>query len=109
MFSQLINNPLLSQANSDWWTDQFFGLNEDNRFVVLILFIVFGALIIISIAGIIGGTLSSMHRRRMEAEMKSDMLDRGMSAEEIAQVVESAPPQNFLERLAVRQGKKGHR
>jgi len=96
---------LLAQETNDRWADKFFGLDQDNRFVILILAIVFGSLIVIAIAGIIGGTFSRVHRRRLEADIKRDMLDRGMTADDIAQVVESAPPQNFLERWAVRQGK----
>jgi hypothetical protein len=104
--NQLIDGMLLAQAANDWWTDQFFGLDQEKRFVILILAIVFGTTIVISIAGIIGGTLSGMHRRRLEADMKQDMLDRGMTAEEVAQVVESTPPESFLDRWAAGQGKR---
>jgi hypothetical protein len=48
--------------------------------------------IIISIAGITAGIINAMHRRRIEEALKRDMLDRGMSAEEIVKVVEAAPP-----------------
>lgn len=91
---------LLADATEDWWSQQLFGLNEGQRFVLLL--VVIGCLtgIIISAIAIISGIVESVHRRRVEGEMKRDMLDRGMSAEEIAQIIESSQPKDFLERLA---------
>jgi hypothetical protein len=40
----------------------------------------------------------SMHRHRLEAELKRDMLDRGMSADEVAKVIEATAPQGVAER-----------
>jgi len=105
MLSILQDVAVLAQA-SDWWTENFFGLDQEKRFVILILAIVFGTTILITIAGIIGGTLSGIHRRRLEANLKQDMLDRGMSAEDVAQVVESTRLDSFLDRWAAGQGKR---
>ena len=105
MLSRIQELAVLAQVN-DRWTDEFFGLDQEKRFVILILAIVFGTTILISIAGIIGGTLSGIHRRRLEANLKQDMLDRGMSAEDVAQVIEAARPESFVDRWAAGQGKR---
>ena len=74
------------------WSDNFFGLDPDKRFVVIIVGLGCLTAIIISLAGIISSWANSMHRRRMEIELKRDMLDRGMSPDEITKVIEAALP-----------------
>jgi len=61
---------------------------------------------IFTIVGCVSGVVSVVQRRRLEADLKREMLDRGMNAEEIARVVEATPPTNFLERQAMRWQKK---
>src|SRR3989304_10389678 len=95
--SQLI--PILAQA-ADRWANTFFGLDEDKRFVLMIIAIGCATGVICTVVGCVSGAASTMHRHRMETEMKRDMLDRGMSADEIAKVVESSQPKDFLERWA---------
>jgi hypothetical protein len=65
-------------------------------------------LLIISLVGIIAGVMNTMHRSRLESELKREMLDRGMSAEDISEVIESAQPKDFLEHwaAALKKGKK---
>jgi hypothetical protein len=48
--------------------------------------------VFISLAGITASVVNSVHRRRIEESLKQDMLDRGMTAEEIVKVIESAAP-----------------
>jgi hypothetical protein len=96
---------LLAAGSEAWWSEQFFGLDQGQRFVLLIIGIGCATGIIITTVAIVGGMIETMHRRRVEGEMKRDMLDRGMSADEIARVVESAQPKDFLERWASAQGK----
>jgi hypothetical protein len=96
---------LLLAAASDPWAETFFGLDEGKRFVLMIIAIGCATGIIITAVTSICGIVESVHRRRLETEMKREMLDRGMSAEEIARVVESAQPKDFLERWAAGQGK----
>ena len=56
-------------------------------------------ILIISLTSIISNTVNSMHRRRVEEELKQDMLDRGMSADDITKIIEAAPqPENAAER-----------
>ncbi len=94
--------PLLAATAEEWWSDHFFGLEQDERFVLLIIGIGCATGIIISTVAIISGIIDSTHRRRVESDMKRDMLDRGMTADEIAQIVESSQPKDFLERWAAR-------
>ena len=95
----------LLAATSDPWADFFFGLDDEKRFVLMIVAIGCATGIIISLVAIISGVVTSMHRIRREGELKRDMLDRGMPAEEIARVIESTPPTDFLERWAAGRSK----
>jgi hypothetical protein len=97
--------PVLAQATDDWWAEQFFGLDPSQRFALLIVAIGCATAIIISLVILIGCITTAMHRRRLESELKRDMLDRGMSADDIVRVIESAQPKDFLERWAAAQGK----
>ena len=100
----------LSQAaayESDVWKDNFFGLEQSQRFVVILVAIGCFTGIIITLGGIIAGVSNSLHRRRSEFDLKRDMLDRGMSADEIAQVIESAtPPEDGFGRWLAARGKQ---
>lgn len=93
------------QIEADWSRD-FFGLDQEQRFVLLIIAIGCATGIIISTVAIVTGIVNSVHRRRSEMQLKQELLERGMSAEEVAQVVEAAPPQDFLDRWATAHKKK---
>jgi hypothetical protein len=96
---------LLAQA-TDPWAETFFGLDADKRFVLMIIAIGCTTGVICTVVGCVSSAASSMHRHRLDAEMKRDLLDRGMSAEEIARVVESSQPRDFLDRWAASFGPK---
>ena len=100
----LLNQAALAATTAieENWSATFFGLDQEQRFVLLIICVVGIPVLLIAIAGIISGTISAVHRRRMDADMKQDMLDRGMSSEEIARVIEASPPRDWLERWAAR-------
>jgi ABC-type dipeptide/oligopeptide/nickel transport system permease subunit len=85
---------------SDHWADVFSGLDASRLFVLLIVVIGCVTGIILGLAGIICSALDSAHRRRLEAEMKRDMLDRGMSAEEIERVIQAATPEDITARMS---------
>jgi hypothetical protein len=87
------------QIEADW-SSEFFGLAQEQRFVLLIIATGCATGIIISLVGIISGLVGTIHRRRSEAELKRELLDRGMTAEEIARIIEAATPKDFLERWA---------
>lgn len=93
--------PLLAADpfTSDPWANEFFGLGEDERFVVLLVGISCFTVVTIILVSIIGSVVSGVHRRNAEYDLKREMLERGMSAEEIAQVVEAAPlPEDGVDR-----------
>ena len=85
-------------VQTDKWTDEFFGLDQEQRFVLLILMIVSITAILIVIPSIIATVYGGMHRRQAELELKQEMLDRGMSAEEIAEVIKAAPVEDAASR-----------
>ena len=86
--SDLWTNVLLA----DWGTDLVSGMNASQRSAILIVAIACATGVILGLAGIIYSAFDSVHRRRMEIGLKRDMIERGMSAEEITQVIEAAPP-----------------
>ena len=96
---------ILAQA-ADQWTDVFFGLDEGKRFVLLIVAIGCATGVICTIVGCLSGVINSVHRRRVEMEMKREMLDRGMTADEVAKVIESSTPQDGLDRWVASWGKR---
>jgi hypothetical protein len=100
--------PLLAET-SDRWSDAFFGLDQDQRFVLLIVVIGCATGVICTVVGCVSSTIASVHRRRLDHELKQELLDRGMNADEVAQVVEASPPNDFLERWANGSKKWGRR
>jgi len=94
---------LLLGATSGW--DLFTNFSPDQRFALVIIVVGCATAIIISTVGIVGAIVGATHKRRAEMDMKRELLDRGMNAEDISRIVESTPPQSFLERWAAAQGK----
>jgi hypothetical protein len=83
------------------------GIDADKRFVLLIIAIGCGTGIILGTFGILSSAFNSLHRRRVETDLKRDMIDRGMSADEIAKIIESAmPPEDATQRLIASWAKK---
>jgi hypothetical protein len=97
---------LLLAQSPDVWADTLFGLNQEQRFVLMIITIGCVTGVICTVVGCAAGTISSVHRRRLEQELKQELLDRGMTADEVVQVVESSPPSDFLDRIAATYGKR---
>ncbi|MBA3480812.1 MAG: hypothetical protein H0T51_03260 [Pirellulales bacterium] len=81
-----------SSATGDPWADTFFGLDANQRFVALLTVVGCVTGVIISLAGIIYAAFDASHRRRTEANLKREMLDRGMSVDEVVKVIEAASP-----------------
>jgi hypothetical protein len=100
MNSLLIGQVMESAIDrSNSWSDVFVGMDADKRFVLLIIAIGCTLALFITLAGIIAGTIGSMHRRRAEMDLKREMIERGMSADEIAKIIESAaPPEDATDR-----------
>lgn len=99
MFHALYSLSLLAES-VDPWASTFFGLDQDNRFVLMLVTIGCVTGVICTVVSCVSGAVNSIHRRRLDHELKQDLLDRGMTAEEVARVVESSPPNDFLDRWA---------
>ena len=76
-------------------TDILSGFDPDQRFVLTIIGIGCSTLLILILGGVFLGVWSSAKEKQIEADLKRDMLDRGMSAEEIQQVIEAKPKTGF--------------
>ena len=73
----------------------FFGLEGDERFVVILVAISCATAIIITFTCGAFGVWHSLRNKQIEADLKQDMLDRGMTAEEIEQVIEASPKEGI--------------
>ena len=68
------------------------GLDDGQRFVVVLTAIGCGTGLLIALGSIIVSAITTVQRRTTEAQLKREMLDRGMSAEEIARIIEASAP-----------------
>ena len=92
-----MNTMLLLLAENDKWSDAFFGLDQDMRFPLLVILLCsITTVVVVSIISITS-TINSIHRTRTETQMKREMVDRGMSAEEINSIIEAGPTQSQSE------------
>jgi len=91
-------------SGADLWS--FFDFNEGQRFVIIIVAIGCFTAIVVTLGSIVAALSNSLHRRRSEFDLKREMLDRGMSADEIAKVIDSAtPPEDGFGRWVATWGK----
>jgi hypothetical protein len=87
----LLSDALLAQTN-DVWSSTFFGIDANERFPLVVVIVGCATGVICTAIVFLSNTITSLHRRKLEVEMKREMIERGMSAEEIATVIEAAPP-----------------
>jgi hypothetical protein len=66
-----------------------FGPGE--RLPLLIVALIFGIFAIVFVVTIAAGTIYKMHKNRLDDSLKRELLERGMSAEEIATVIAVKP------------------
>lgn len=71
-----------------WYTTS---LSEENQALIP----VFGAMFVCVIVAIIAGTIYKIHKTRAEDALKRELLDRGMSADEIATIIRAVPPKSL--------------
>lgn len=81
-----------------WWSEQFFGLDQGQRFVIILAAIGCLTGVVVTLAGIIYSACNAAHRRRLEAELKRELLDRGMTADEVVKVIEASAPEDVAAR-----------
>jgi hypothetical protein len=96
----------VSESVPDPWADAFFGLDASQRFPLLIVVIGCITGFIITLICLIASAISSAHQRRLEIELKREMLDRGMSADEVARVIETTVPDQTTNYLNAMFGRK---
>lgn len=65
--------------------------DADQRFVLAIICIACATAVLIVLTAVISSVLYYLRHKQIDADLKRDMLDRGMSADEIEQVVEATP------------------
>ena len=89
-----------AQSASDPWAGSIFsGLDPNMRFAALLTALGCATGIIITFGTFLYCALDAAHRRRTEANLKRDMLDRGMSVDEVVKVIEAAaPPEDVTSR-----------
>lgn len=66
-------------------------LSGEDAFPILIVAIVFGSVALVLLTGIVATCVYKIRKLATSAQLKQDMLDRGMSAEEIKMVLEARP------------------
>jgi len=80
-------------------SNDLLNVDSDNRFALYVIVIGCVTGVICTIVVFTSTTINSVHRRRVEAEMKRDMVERGMSADEITKIIEAAsPPEDGTQR-----------
>jgi hypothetical protein len=89
------------------WTELLSGIRSEQRFLVLIIALGCLLALVLGLAGIVSSTVNSIQRRRAEMDLKREMIDRGMSADDIAKVIEAAsPPEDATQRWIASWAKK---
>ncbi len=84
---------------ADWATSAWNDINPNSRFALVVVIVGCVTGVLCTLIVFISSTINSIHYRRIEAEMKRDMIDRGMSADEITKVIEAAmPPEDATQR-----------
>lgn len=82
-----------SVPNSFWeWMN---GLGPGERIPVIVL----GMFALVIVVTVLCGTIYKMHKNRLEDALKRELLDRGMSADEIATVVSAKPTRRTPPRI----------
>lgn len=80
-------------VTSHTWTDFFAGIDSEQRWLLLVIAIGCSVGLILGLVGILSSVFGSIQRHRAEVALKREMIERGMSAEEIAKVIEANSPE----------------
>src|SRR3954452_18868201 len=83
---------------ADWATSALSDLDPKNRFALIVVVVGCATGVICTLIVSISSTINSIHHRRVEADMKREMIERGMSADEITKVIEASPPEDAAQR-----------
>lgn len=86
----------MNSVQSDLW-EWTASLGSEERVEIIML----GALVLVLVALIVFGTICKMHKNRLDDALKRELLERGMSAEEIATVIRAKPAKSHFLRPLV--------
>jgi hypothetical protein len=75
-------------ANLGEWITSF---GPGERLPLLIVGLILGIFALVFIVTIVSGTIYKMHKNRLETALKRDLLEQGMSAKEIVDVIRAKP------------------
>lgn len=79
--------------------DVYTELNPNNRFALSVVIIGCATGVLCTLVVSLTHMMNSIHRRGVEANMKRDMIERGMTADEITKIIEAAaPPEDGTQR-----------
>jgi hypothetical protein len=93
--SEKVMNELQIPPAQTEWKDILLGGGSEEQFIIVLTVIGCATAVIIVLSCVFASVWSSVKHKRLEAELKQDMLDRGMSAEEIEQVIEATPKEGI--------------
>jgi predicted RNA methylase len=95
MFARFDQIPLLAE----WATGLMSDLDPNKRFALVVVVIGCVTGVICTAVLFISSSVVSIHRRRTEIEIKREMIERGMSADEITKIIEAvSPPEDATQR-----------
>jgi hypothetical protein len=98
MNTWLCNLGLVAQT-AGGWLGSLSELEPELKFTLLVVAIGCGTGVICTVVVFVSNTITSIHGRRLDADMKREMIERGMSADEIAKILEAAsPPEDATQR-----------
>jgi hypothetical protein len=86
-------------VQTESWAGFLVGIDPSQRWLILVIAIGCSVGLIISLMGIVMNAITSMQRHRADTELKREMIERGMSAEEIATVIQASSPKNVTRSL----------
>ncbi len=98
--------PALLAQVADRLPNDFLGLDQEQRFVVLIIALGCATAVLLGLAGIVSTVIGSVHRRRAEMSLKREMIERGMTADEIVKVMGASPLKDGIQRMLASCGKE---
>jgi len=105
MNAWLTGFPLL--ATQDWVSSALNDIDANKRFALIVVVVGCATGVVCTLITFVSSTINSIHHRRVESDMKRDMIERGMSADEIAKVIEAAmPPEDATQRWIASWAKK---
>jgi len=73
------------QSFGEWMA----AIQPDERFALCVVAIIFGTVLCVFTIGFISFTIRSIHRSRLETELKRELLDRGLSVDEVARIIQA--------------------